>query len=57
MVWNGCYKVTKDHFYHVGAKEKNRNSVIEALLMNYNPSLIPISNIQPVEKIQMEALF
>lgn len=37
-IWSECYKVTKEHFYHVGAKETNRNSMLEALLMNYNPS-------------------
>ena len=36
-VWSGCYKITKKHFYHVGAKENNRNTVIEALLLNYSP--------------------
>lgn len=39
-VWRGCYKLNKEHFYHVGAKEKNRNSMMEALLMNYNPAHI-----------------
>lgn len=34
-VWAFCYKVTREHFYHVGAKEENRNPVIEALLTNY----------------------
>ena len=34
--WNNCYKLTKQHFYHVGAKELNR--MVEALLMNYDPS-------------------
>lgn len=37
-IWGDCYKVTKEHFYHVGAKEFNRNSMMEALLMNYNPN-------------------
>ena len=32
-VWNGCKIATKEHFYHVGAKEANRGSVIEALLI------------------------
>ena len=32
-VWNGCKIVTQEHFYHVGAKEANRGSVIEALLV------------------------
>lgn len=36
-LWSFCYKVTREHFYHVGAKESNRNPVIEALLMNYEP--------------------
>ena len=34
-VWNDCCKITHKHFYHVGAKETNRNAVIEALLTNY----------------------
>lgn len=34
-VWNDCEKITHEHFYHVGAKETNRNPVIEALLTNY----------------------
>lgn len=36
-LWSFCHKVTREHFYHVGAKESNRNPVIEALLMNYKP--------------------
>ena len=34
-VWGDCSIITQEHFYHVGAKEKNRNPVIEALLTNY----------------------
>lgn len=34
-VWSSCHKITREHFYHVGAKETNRNPVIEALLTNY----------------------
>ena len=34
-VWHDCKKITREHFYHVGAKEKNRHPVIEALLTNY----------------------
>ncbi len=36
-IWSFCYKVNKDHFYHVGAKESNRAPMVEALLMNYEP--------------------
>lgn len=35
-VWPECRKITINHFYHVGAKEANRNAVVEALLMNYS---------------------
>lgn len=33
--WKFCRRITQEHFYHVGAKEINRNSVVEAVLMNY----------------------
>lgn len=36
-VWGFCHKLTKEHFYHVGAKEANRNAILEALLTNYIP--------------------
>jgi DNA adenine methylase len=35
--WSKFNIVTKEHFYHVGAKESNRNSMLEALVMNYPP--------------------
>lgn len=33
-IWKDCFVATKEHFYHVGGKEKNRNAVYEALLSN-----------------------
>ena len=33
-IWKDCFVSTKEHFYHVGGKEKNRNAVYEALLSN-----------------------
>lgn len=47
-VWQDCHKITREHFYHVGAKEKNRNPVVEALLTNY-----PISD--QLEKVTFGA--
>jgi len=35
--WHDFYLLTKEHFYHVGAMEKNRNAMLEALVMNYSP--------------------
>lgn len=37
-LWADCYKTTREHFYHVGAKEANRNAMLEALLTNYEPA-------------------
>ena len=33
-IWKDCNIATKEHFYHVGGKETNRNAVYEALLSN-----------------------
>lgn len=33
--------LTREHFYHVGASENNRNPMLEAIVLNYNP-LTPI---------------
>jgi len=38
QLWGFCYKKNIEHYYHVGAKEVNRNSMTEALLMNYLPT-------------------
>ncbi|MBQ6757777.1 MAG: Dam family site-specific DNA-(adenine-N6)-methyltransferase [Selenomonadaceae bacterium] len=37
-IWKFCHKEVQGHFYHVGAKKINRNSIVEAVLMNYKPS-------------------
>lgn len=36
-IWHDCYKITYEHFYHIGASEKNRNHITEALITNYKP--------------------
>jgi len=35
--WNRFHMVTREHFYHAGAKEENRRMVTEALVMNFTP--------------------
>lgn len=35
-LWNNFSVLTKEHFYHVGGRESNRNSVLEALVVNYS---------------------
>jgi len=37
QIWEDCNKITREHFYFVGAREINRNSMTEALLTNYIP--------------------
>jgi DNA adenine methylase len=36
-LWSKFNILTKEHFYHVGAKEDNRNAITEALVMNFEP--------------------
>jgi DNA adenine methylase len=33
--------LTRNHYYHVGASEKNRTPMLEAIVLNYNP-MIPV---------------
>ncbi len=35
-LWGEYHILTRKHFYHVGAKEKNRNPMLEALITNYH---------------------
>jgi len=46
-LWSGCSILIREHFYHLGARESNRNAVFEALLTNF-----PIGNSEePTEEI------
>lgn len=36
-VWHPYHILTREHFYHVGAKEDNRNPMLEALITNFDP--------------------
>lgn len=35
-LWKSFYIRNREHFYHVGAKEKNRNPVVEAIVSNFS---------------------
>ncbi len=37
-IWSEYGCLTREHFYHVGAKEKNRNPMMEALITNFEAS-------------------
>ena len=43
--------LTREHYYHVGASEKNRNPILEAIILNYNP-LIPIA-VEPEKQLAL----
>jgi DNA adenine methylase len=39
-VWSEFHILTREHFYHVGAKEANRNPMVEALIVNFSPQVL-----------------
>lgn len=49
-LWSDFQLLTRKHFYHVGAKEDNRNPMIEALLMNFDATLYEVPE-EPVEQL------
>jgi DNA adenine methylase len=54
--WNKFNMVTKDHFYHSGGKIENRNSIVEALVLNFEVS-ISEHNYEPIEREIQFTLF
>lgn len=53
--WSGFMTLTREHFYHVGGREENRNPVLEALVLNYVPS-VPSCSIEPLAATEQLAL-
>ena len=51
-IWKKFEIVTKEHFYHLGGSENNRNSMLEALILNHK---IPKS--KEVKKFRQLSLF
>lgn len=47
--WNKFNVITKKHFYHIGAKEENRNAMTEALVTNFD---IPQKMKKPEQKME-----
>lgn len=45
-LWNKFPIVTREHFYHVGGSEDNRNPMVEALVTNFTP----VSNVFEFQK-------
>lgn len=43
-LWSDLYILTKEHFYHVGGSEENRNPVLEALITNFDAEILPVAD-------------
>lgn len=41
-IWGNYEITTCEHFYHIGAKEENRNSITEAIITNYSRQSTPV---------------
>lgn len=55
--WNEFNIITRNHFYHVGGREINRNPMIEALILNFESNNIEESQIMGKQtKQQFKAL-
>jgi DNA adenine methylase len=54
--WNKFNIITKDHFYHSGGKIENRNSIVEALVFNFEASICE-HNYKPIENDIQFSLF
>ena len=39
-IWSQFTVLTKEHFYHLGGSENNRNAMLEALIINYHPPMV-----------------
>jgi DNA adenine methylase len=53
-LWSTHSVLTREHFYHVGGKEKNRNPVIEALITNFSAVSTKCHNESPIQYMLLE---
>jgi len=54
--WSFFNVFTKDHFHHVGGKEKNRNPVVEAIITNYSVETVVAPQFQAKSYSQLQLL-
>lgn len=53
-IWSQHSVLTREHFYHVGGKEENRNPVIEALVTNYDAIFSDYHEPKPTQYMLLE---
>ncbi len=54
-LWSKFSVLTREHFYHVGGKETNRNPVIEALIANFDIKENRIGSTAPIQLTLFES--
>ena len=52
-LWSEYRVLTREHFYHIGAREDNRNPMLEAIVMNYEAEFVDQT---PKEKVGQRRL-
>ena len=52
-LWSKFNILTKEHFYHVGAKEANRKPMLEALVTNFAPKHLHEDPIERPEQLML----
>ena len=56
-LWSEFNVITREHFYHVGAKESNRKPMLEALITNFKlPAPVPRKNTDELDNYAADAL-
>ena len=53
LLWKNFNILTREHFYHVGGSEKNRNPMIEAIVTNYDASQMLYSESRKPEQLSI----
>lgn len=53
-LWSKYCVLTREHFYHVGGKEENRNAVVEALITNFGTREVEHRKEKPVQYMLLE---
>ncbi|MCO5186148.1 MAG: Dam family site-specific DNA-(adenine-N6)-methyltransferase [Anaerolineae bacterium] len=52
LLWSQFNIITHEHFYHVGANERNRNPMVEAIVTNIDLSAFEF--VEPVKPVQLQ---
>ncbi len=52
-LWSKFNILTREHFYHVGGSEKNRNPMIEAIITNYDTTIFENQELEIQEQLML----